>query len=904
MSAALSLPVLARKDLPGRLAEGATVLAASRRLARSLIDDFNQIQAAGGCTVWSAPDCLPWSAWILRAYGELDSARFPVDARAEAAMWDHIVDDWACDRPLLAPTALSETAREAWKLTCEWGLGERLAAAAVSEDHLAFLAWAREFESWLERLDAIDSSRLPQALAAALRRGEGQAPASLICAGFDLLTPAQQDLLQALAERGCELFQLEPHPREAKGIRVACADGRAELRVAADWAAARLAAYPDARIGVVVPDLAERRAAVASEFARALANAAERSDGEPRYNLSLGIALAETGLADTALATIELVQGDLPFARASSWLRSPFIAGAERELGGRAELDARLREHSGSRLRLAQLRRAAKRSVDGRLVVPSLAGVLDELADWANTWRGQRLPPSAWVEPIVDLLKRAGLPGESALDSALWQAWEGMREELLALARLDQVSGRIGLARALAYWRRWLGQTLFQPEGSAAPVQILGLLEAAPLRFEHLWVCGLTEDRWPPPSRPNPLLPLSLQRDAGLPGASPAAALVSAERLVEGLARAAPELVLSWPRLEGDAELAPSPLIARWPEGVLEPMKAPARALERLAEAAPELESLVDEQGPQLSSRRLAGGASTFRDQAACPFRAFAVHRLGSRALGEPVDELSASDRGGLLHKALAEFWAELGDSQALARCDRDALVPVAARAAGAAIAWLRRHREVGEAYADLESARLSRVLLDWSELERERAPFTVHSLEASLEAEFAGLSLTVRPDRIDRLADGELVMLDYKTGRPSPSAWFGHRPDEPQLPLYALLAEAPVAAIAFAQLRPGESGFKGVAREAGVLPGVDAWDAAAKQVEEHGPWRELPARWQETLSRLAAEYSAGRAEVDPKSGPQTCTWCEQQAFCRIHELRQFDAGSVESAASDTHDSE
>ena len=56
-------------------------------------------------------------------------------------------------------------------------------------------------------------------------------------------------------------------------------------------------------------------------------------------------------------------------------------------------------------------------------------------------------------------------------------------------------------------------------------MQVLGLLESAGLAFDHLWVCGLTEDEWPISARPHPLIAPALQRKAGIPQASPEEAL-------------------------------------------------------------------------------------------------------------------------------------------------------------------------------------------------------------------------------------------------------------------------------------------------------------------------------------------------------------------------------------------
>jgi hypothetical protein len=118
-----------------------------------------------------------------------------------------------------------------------------------------------------------------------------------------------------------------------------------------------------------------------------------------------------------------------------------------------------------------------------------------------------------------------------------------------------------------------------------------------------------------------------------------------------------------------------------------------------------------------------------------------------------------------------------------------------------------------------------------------------------------------------------------YKTSEPSPKSWEGERPDEPQLPAYALAVqtEQPVAALLFAQLRPGELAFKGRASQDGIAPGT-------RTGRNDPPWRERLDQWQTTLTGLAEAFRRGDARVDPKEFPGTCEYCNLAALCRVHE--------------------
>ena len=60
------------------------------------------------------------------------------------------------------------------------------------------------------------------------------------------------------------------------------------------------------------------------------------------------------------------------------------------------------------------------------------------------------------------------------------------------------------------------------------------------------------------------------------------------------------------------------------------------------------------------------GGADLFKDQAACPFRAFAKHRLSAKSLAEPDIGLNPMDRGQLVHDCLQCFWGKIRTHQKL----------------------------------------------------------------------------------------------------------------------------------------------------------------------------------------------------------------------------------------------
>jgi RecB family exonuclease len=257
-------------------------------------------------------------------------------------------------------------------------------------------------------------------------------------------------------------------------------------------------------------------------------------------------------------------------------------------------------------------------------------------------------------------------------------------------------------------------------------------------------------------------------------------------------------------------------------------------------------------------------------DQAACPFRAFARWRLAAEAMEAPAPGPDAADRGRLLHALMREIWAQLKSSEALHTQD---LVPVIERAAAAAV------KEAGleGRFAELERVRLAKLADEWLDLEKNRKGFEVVAVEENRSLRIASLELSSRIDRMDRLLEGEggHVLIDYKTGnRVTSKDWEPPRPDDPQLPLYAVAAPEEISAVAFAKLRPGAMRFTGFARAKDMVPKVQA----AKN------WPALLADWKKEVESLGAAFAAGEAAVDPKRDLKTCLRCDLQTLCRVYE--------------------
>lgn len=884
------------------LEQGTTLLTANQRLARNLQQAYAVHQHDRGLRAWPSPDILPLAAWLERQWNEyIDRAppgggRVPLllNGYQEQALWARIIGDSPDGPALLHLTATAHAAAEAWRLVKQYRLVLTGKHGELNEDARAFVQWSRRYADACVAANWLDRGSLVDFVIAGVREAALPLPTQVLLSGFDEFTPQQRQLWDTLRTAGCAVSEIETAAEAGQVARVAHADTDSEIRAAARWARALLQGPAPGTIGVVVPDLNATRACIEHIFTEVLLpSALLTGEGATAVvNLSLGRPLNETPLAANALLLLTLARGPMSLDDVSRILRSPFLSGAEVEMMRRARLDALLRELGESEISLQTLIRLAQR--DGTATCPLLAECLIALRQSVAT-SARELPPSVWTERFSHWLALLGWPGERALDSEEYQAAMAWRALLAGFGALDAITGRQPLGEALAALRGLAADIVFQPQQEGARVQVLGMLEATGLRFDHLWVLGLHDEVWPPPPRPNPFLPVALQRTHGLPHASAERELAFCRRVTERLLTSASDVVVSYPQREGDRVLAPSALIAGLP--ALDPVSTspPPTAYADLIYASRQVQALVDEAGPPLPERFvIRGGASVFKHQAACPFRAFSMLRLGAVGLGQAQVGLSPQERGTLVHLALDALWQRLRSHAELMAMGEQAVRALTEEVAQAVVAQVAtEHRDLfTPAFVRLEQRRLAELLQQWLAQEKTRAPFTVLEREQGHTLSLGGLTVNARIDRIDRLADGRCVIIDYKTGIPSEADWFGPRPEEPQLPLYAVAVDRPLAAILFGQVVRGDMRFRGVAAVEGVAPGIKPHDEH-RHARDFASWEAMLADWQAVLTRLAQDFRAGRAPVDPKDAA-TCRYCECAPLCRVHELHALGLDDAE----------
>jgi probable DNA repair protein len=880
-----------RVHLNSLLEQGVIALTASRRLAHATRLHYAHYAQAKGLTVWRTPQVLPWSAWLRqqwltsRATSDHNLHRLLTAAQTRV-LWDDIVSTSSIGRELLAPSQAARLAARSWQRLHDYSIPIDRLNDFDSPEAQALVAWTSEFSQRCAALHAMDDARLSRWMFES-----GFIPNErLVLAGFDVLVPAVQRLVDRWG--AAERIAVAEGAAHQKVIEViAAADAADEIELAAHWARSKVESGVH-DVGVIVADLQSRREEVRRVFENVFAPGQRHTHAE---NSPVPVVVAAPAplnsypLVDAAMLVLRMALGQADSTLAGRLLRSPFIVAADEERSRRALADLRLREEQRDRWDWPSFERWAAVTQCERL---SLAA--RELASMLRGGLGAA-SPSEWAERFQTVLLRMGWPGDRTLISNEHQTLAKFQDTLAEFGSLEAVAPRMSARQALHRFQELLRDTPFEPETANASVIVIDAMTSAGMQFDALWVVGMQADRMPAPLNPDPLIPLELQRLAGMPEATAGGALEVSRLQLTRWTRSASHVVLSWPERDGDAEITISPLIAHFKtsSGIA---KSTPSLRESLFLHRPTVELLRDDRAPPLSGTTASGGAAILELQSRCPFKAHAQLRLKARPLSRVSLGVEPADRGGILHSVLQDVWGALGTQDALLAMSNEQLEErVRAAAQRCASAALAPDSRVRERLAALEIDSTVRQVMTLLAIEKLRPPFRVRFAEASERYSIGGLNITLRPDRIDELREGGELLIDYKLGASHlPAHWLDRtpgRPRSPQLPLYGLAHGTELRALAFVVLAAGKVEYRGWSDGAQVAPGVDPYPPKRLRVDLGDPmdWQALQDQWRFTLTRLAERFVAGEAPVDPLQGE--CEHCHLSTLCRIHEIGAAERG-------------
>lgn len=868
------------------------MVASTDRGARWLRQEFNLRRRAEGLAAWPAPQITDWTTFARTAWQDRSTdGRMVLNPAQEQAIWTTIIEREKRLATVLPDPRhrLASLVMQAHALLC--GYAPRYLQARAREgwslDAGTFSAWLAAFESACRSSNVWSASRMALE-AIPFLEADATARPPVLAVGFDRMQPTQRAFFTA--------WGMWQHHQPAVPVQQLdysfAVSPQEELKACAAWCMQFLEAHPSARVLVISQEVAERRGEIERAFLRhPLAGSA------PLFEFSLGIPLSEAALPRAYLLMLRWLHSALEES-AIDWLFSMDAAADEDES---AALQASMRaiRHAALQCPAWTLESFLRQRHATSLIPAAWAERLMAAREHLLAAVEQDRPPLEWVALLSDLLRMMLPAGGPPLASADYQAVRRWEQMLDTCASLGFNGERLSWQDFLAAVERLMGETLFAPESADAPIQITGPAESAGLTADAIWFLGADEDSWPAKAAAHPLLPLHVQLEADMPHASPLQDWELAQTMTARLLESAPTMRFSYARQQGAIEARPSRVVVK----VAGPPKAFAEVHEPLAPLCTII--VQDTAQVPFPAHQALGGSSVLTAQSQCPFKAFATSRLGAQDWQPAEPGLTAAQRGQLLHAVLHAVWG--GPPHGLRNLDdlRN-LAHVQAFVAG----HVRRvvqgklpesiSGRMPKRYLALEQERLTRLVTEWLGYEAQRQPFQVKQTEAPATVTIAGLKLNLRLDRIDRLRDDSLLVIDYKTGAVSTKDWQLPRAQDVQLPLYAGFAiQEPdqLGGLVFAKVRPGESSFAGLVADAAstLLEGLTGAHGLVKNALTPV---QLSA-WRDNIEQLARDFLAGKASVDPRKYPDTCDACGLQALCRIQEHAMLLSADEETSEDD-----
>jgi probable DNA repair protein len=897
------------------------ILCSTPRLAVSLQQHHQREQLEKGFTQWSPINAMTPSQWLKKWLEEaVMLGRAPLEAGLlteltpleEGLLWERAIEESLkhFDAKELFDTAgLATAAVEANRYMVEWEIA--VFGDYLTEETQQFLVWRERFQSLCHERRKLEPVRFAEHVIKMIKQGHGELPAHIEFAGFDVMHPQLERLQAALEERKrkvtTKVLTLDG-PQASEHIELV--DRDAECRAAVAWAKAQLDQNPKTRIAIVVPELPALRTKLASLLDDALeanVNRPALAESQRAYDFSIGPSLTSQAIINTALNLLKLVypyegrqdspvfHGDVAYL-----LHSPYWSKGVTEADGRAQLDAELRKTLSLSFKLSQLQRSVEKLARGEraLHLPALREALKALLALRGQSKVNALP-SVWAERFQSALLALDWPGERTLSSVEYQAKKSFERLLSELAGLDSLLGKIDVQQAIRHFTKMCQAKIFQPESrNITNLQVMGMMEAAAAPLDAIWVMGMNDHVWPPPAKPNPLVPAALQHSKGTPNANSEVQTKFAGAIHKRLRKSAHQIIFSSAQQDGERVLRVSPLMVDISPSSRDVLLFDA-VDQQLANSRPKQvgdkpwDWLEDHQAPGVGEgERVSGGTGLLKAQAVCPAWAFHQYRLYARELKEPVDGLDAMDRGTLVHHVLELFWRDR-DSEILKEPPEVLLATLEAVADAALLKFNADHDDVfSETFLTLEKERLVELIMMWLDnYEKPRPAFEVVACEEEREIEIEGVKIKVVVDRIDQLNNGHRLIMDYKTGGAVDfKNWGEDVITEPQLPIYAAFSPTnqAIAGVIFARVRWDESKFSGVLAQKGLIKGVRVFNEVVRgsaifDAEQFPDWDSVIAYWRKNLTGTILSLKAGDAAVRIQD-EQDLKYCEVSAILRVAE--------------------
>lgn len=861
------------------------ILTASGRLARRLRHLYTATQIGKGRHGWFSPQIMTLNSWMADLWANSWPDEIPASYFKSLYLWERAVAQVGCPEGIEADLRLYQAFDETYS-----GLIRHKLQGLPLPAHSALFSWRNEviraFEDSLRSRHMVCTAALPDLIVRGIMEGRFRLPGRILMAGFDSPSPAEKELMDVLTARnGAVIFrtELQSWPK-VRAVSLETLQKETEWLLEDLFQKSRV--FPLHRIGVVVPEMQKYSAQFSGLLDILAGRPADASSGS--YNISYGGSLLKEPLIQAGLLPLKFMPEGEKRRSLLALILSPYY-----------------REWDQNRVQLAQADRIWRRySVDSgldsllktlKISRPELFSMLNQedsnLRETLALLSQKRLAAAGWARALKAVWSRFRFPAVS--DEHEKVIYGKLEETLTELAsslgpeKMDSGTFHAWIKHALDCSR--VNVHSYEQAG----IQVLGLLEARCLSFDHLYVAGLSSSSIPQPVRHFPLL--SREEKVFVQGATVESQYSFGRRIYEHLMTSSPGITLTRSLTEGDSPLSPSPF---WPGHEekadinvwLEPgplfmraewLKQGHTGWRGGSQPYPPAENNL---APSPLPRALS--VSELDTAFSCPFRFLLQAVFKVLPLEEPAPGISPPDKGNKLHQVLAlitrrvrKEGISLDSKQDMERTVQECMQDVLRTRTEDPNWQVEKKRWLDEG----TSTHLG-LLRKWLAAEQARKMEGWEWLEEEvsfdkLEHPSWAFSLNGRIDRIDyQKQNSRICCWDYKTGNIPGTREITDQFLASQLPCYLLAIKA--GRIKLPLSNPNlTAGYIKLKLEGDVQ--------MIEPLQEDNLWSDCLSLWEEEIAGLGKRLAAGQFPPDPRpAGSRSpCRLCSYAVLCKFQLL-------------------
>lgn len=889
--------------IKNQLTNETLILTPNSRTQKAIVAGY--VQSLNEGDVVYAPNVKSFSQWQTEIWQEL-SFICPLPK---------IID------PLVLKTWLKEliAKEENWQLTNELGVAQKVLegyrilkqwnldlshlelpdfVSSLTVENQYFKQWIFSLESFFDKNNFIANFCVGNYLVTQINTIVNFFPKEILLVGFNQWIPCEKKLIDCAIENGTKVNTYYPQRSLQNAKRIELNNFKGELEFAAKKAFQLTGQNPRASIGIVVHQLANEINQVHDVFSQQFQPEEQypwQTIEKTHYNVSAGQALSELPLVNAALKILQFKSNGFDLETLQFLKNSPFIDWQD----NKNEICHFIHEQC--------LLGYANYSLDW---------LMTKIEEANNTQKLQLLfqrlqalknrpfhsrPMNAWIKFWQSELQQWGVSKQQSQE----QQFNDIELKILSefdvaldkSAALGDVISQCSQQQAKEFLLQVLKQQSFQMPSDRTNVHVLGILEATGLEFDNLILVGFDRKNWPQKAKLNPFLPVTLQQKYDMPGSSAEKEYEYTHDLSQSLLNSANNLWITQ-SLQNDELSGESLLFSHIPLANYSSEKAIQKVLNS------DYKWITDET-IDISDTQITGGAYLLSQYAACPFKAMSHFQFKVRPNQVLKKGIDPRTRGSWLHKALELFWQEIQTQKKLLQLSENEISNIVQEKVEQAKEKYTNqlYANTARAVVNLEHEKIHRLIIEWLNIEKKREDFSVYDVEVEKKLSLGNLSFSFYIDRIDVDEKNNIMIIDYKTGSTDYKKWLGKRPEESQMPAYALSCyDRKIASLTYATLKTGEVSQKGIWFDNDNPTNNQFLELSEDKIKDGKRYIEklvdlkhsLTEQWKDNLQNLAYHIEQGDMPVSPKHVINTCKFCDYADFCRINENQPLNKLGVE----------